>query len=149
MSHTLTRNMDNRKVIQQNLSVVICCLFCLSLMMIGSIDIAYCTDETTVAPDAPGTPGAITAISDAVVQMTSSIYGFILSIITPISACCFAVAGIMFFLGGKNGTEKARVLAISGVVGILIVVFAPLIAGEVASWVAPFANSDLSQFNPF
>ena len=140
MSHTLTRNMDNRKVIQQNLSVVICCLFCLSVMMIGSTDIAYCTG---------GTPGAITAISDAVVQMTSSIYGFILSIITPISSCCFAIAGIMFFLGGKNGTEKARVLAISGVVGILIVVFAPLIAGEVASWVSPFANSDLSQFNPF
>lgn len=122
--------------------MVLCALFCFSAAMLGSVDIALCNQSSDTA-------NAITAISDAVVMMTSNIYGFILSIITPAAICCFAIAGGMFILGGKNGTEKARTLAFSGIIGILVVVFAPLIASEVASWVAPFANSDLSEFNPF
>lgn len=117
------------------IALMLCCVLCMTLFMTLNMKVAFC-DE------------AVDAISDAVSQMSTKIYTTMRKIITPLAAVAFAFAGIQFIVGGKSGTEKARVIMIGAVIAIGLVIFAPLIANEVASWGVGFGGGDLSGYNP-
>lgn len=127
------------------LAMVMCLMMAMSVMLFSTSTVAYCADETTPADP---TQNAANAITEGVEKMANQIYTTMRAIATPITACIFAYAGFQFLIGGAQGTEKARKACFAGVGGLALIVFAPLIAQAVATWIKDSGTGDLGDYNP-
>lgn len=121
--------------------LMLCCLFT-GTVMLGTMDVAYCEESDTAGE-------AANAIEQAVTTTATQIYKTMRAIITPLVICSFAYAGFLFFLGGSQGTEKARKVAVTSLIGLVFVIFAPEIGQAIATWFKGSGGDDLSNFNPY
>ncbi|MBQ7025421.1 MAG: hypothetical protein IJN31_02325 [Peptococcaceae bacterium] len=142
MTKALTLNSGNYTIAVRTISIMLCCIMCMSLFMLAGTNVAYCEGTATEPKD------AIDSIVDAFGSFTTKLYTLMRQIAAPISALCFGFAGVMFIIGGKNGPEKARVLIIGGIVGVVLIIAAPLIAREVAGMGVGIGAGDLNNYNP-
>lgn len=134
MPITLEQSSKSTRIITTMLLFVMC----LSMFVFITPDTAFCADDASSTSD---------AVSEAVNTLATNIYVTMRKIITPLSICSFAAAGFYFLFGGRSGTEKARTAMLAGVIGIMLVVFAPLIGKEISGWVNGYGGGSLSDYN--
>ncbi len=127
----------------QFLVFVCCAVMFVCMFMATNIGIAYCADETT-----PATPNAADVLVSAITDGTQQVYNMIRAITIPILIVTITFAGVSFLIGGRNGTENARKIAIGSFVGVVIIVFAPVLGQTVGSWFANVGTGDFSEYNP-
>ncbi len=124
------------------LAFVLCMMMAMSTMMFSTSTVAYCADE------AAATETAANNIANSVEQMAGWIYQTMRAIATPITIVIFAYAGIQFLVGGSQGTEKARKACFSGIFGLALIAFAPVLGQAVATWLVGSFDGNLGNYNP-
>ncbi len=132
-------SVSNRKTLSRMLVYMLCLTLCVSMVMVGSMSVAFCTDDVAGAGD---------AIQGAVSGMTEQIYSVMRAIIIPMCIIALAFAGFQFLVGGTQGAEKARKAVIGVVLAIAFIVFAPLFGKAIGSWVKDEGTGDWDGYNP-
>lgn len=120
------------------LAMFLCVFMLAGFVMMASTTTAYCGDDDALETDIPN---AVTSVMD-------KIYRIARSVIVPICIVALCFAGFQFILGGNQGAEKARKIALGCAGAVGIVVFAPLIVKSIANVVSSYGGSDLDSYNP-
>lgn len=137
-SVTLEEPNSKQRMIQQLTSIVTCCAMMLGMFMFMTVSTAFCTGTNTAGQN----------IQNAVNDGANQIFTVMRAIVTPICIVLFGFAGFQFLLGGQQGTEKARKTIFAAVLGLALVLLAPLFGQAVATWFANSAPNDLKDYNP-
>lgn len=141
MNGTTLIEKKHNAVVVRNVFTVLCCIMLVSVMMLGTSTVAYCSNTGTT-----NNPGD--AIQSGITEMATQIYTTMRAIITPLTIIAFAFAGFQFLTGGNQGTEKAKKTLIAGGMGLALVIFAPLFGQAIATWFASQGSGSLDQYNP-
>lgn len=137
VSATLEASATKNRMIQQLTSIVTCCAMLLGMFMFMTVSTAFCSNTT-----------AGDNIQNAVNDGANQIFTVMRAIVTPICIILFGFAGFQFLLGGQQGTEKARKTIFAAVLGLALVLLAPLFGQAVATWFANSATGSLDNYNP-
>ena len=62
------------------------------------------------------------------------VYTVICGIVVPIAVIALGFAGFQFFFGGEKGVEKAKKTLVYTVIGVGLILLAPLIVSQVSKW---------------
>ena len=129
----------------RTLCMALCVVMVLSFALIGSTEVAFCSEVETPTEPAGDPATALTDIGTAVANV---IYKGIRSLVTPLVILAFAIAGLQFFFGGNQGTEKAKKWILGACAGFVLVVFTPVIGQFLALQFQNWGSGDLYEYNP-
>lgn len=119
----------------RTLCMALCVVMVLSFTMICNTKVAFCNGDPTQA------------LSELGIKIADLIYIAILSLVTPLVILAFAIAGLQFFFGGNQGTEKAKKWIFGALAGFVLVVFAPQIGQFLGNSFAGYWSGSLSDYN--
>lgn len=125
----------------QGRSVIALCLVCLIIsasFLFLTAEIGYCSSTQDPAEN----------IQNAVISAVNNIYRVMQIIATPLCIVFYGYAGLQFFFGGNQGTEKARKVIINTSLGVAFILLAPLLAQAFATWFMGDGLTDVNNFNP-
>lgn len=149
MTATVNRS-SAAKTISQAMLIIMACVLFVSVLMVQNVSIAFCADADNTNADSES---AILTASDVIVNIvnlvTNRVYGTFLKATTPLVAVAFAIAGIQFFSTNQRSTDNAIKTAKHAVIALFVIVFAPPIAGELASWLKDVYTGNIGDYNPF
>lgn len=134
-SITLNNQADQRMTA---ISLCMVCLIITASFLFLTAETGYCTSIQDPAEN----------IQNAVIDAVNNIYRVMQVVATPLCIVFYGYAGLQFFFGGNQGTEKARKVIINTSLGVAFILLAPLFAQAFATWFMGDGEIDVNDFNP-